>query len=194
MENMLAFSLETKILEDREIIFLADGAKNIHNCINSLFNFREDYKTGHSKGYSIYLDWYHLRKKTIELLSMAWISGPNNKNTRDDIRKNVLGYLWNGDHFEANKYLNELPSNVIKNKKRLQDTIEYIDRKKTVITNYNLRHSLNLTISSNKVERENQKLCSKRQKKIGASWSYNGSLGMCQIAVIKENEKCLKTA
>ena len=97
--------------------------------------------------------------------------------------------MLNGDHFEANKYIKELPLYVIKNPKRLQDTIEHIDRKKTVITNYNLRHSLNLTISSNKVERENPKLCSKRQKKIGASWSYNGSIGMCQIAAIKENVK-----
>ena len=90
MENMLAFSLKTKILEDREIIFLDDGAKNINNCIKSLFKFREDYNIGHSKGYSIYLDWYHLRKKTIELLSMAWINGPKNKEIRDKIHQDLF--------------------------------------------------------------------------------------------------------
>ena len=187
MENMLAFSLKTKILEDREIIFLADGAKNINNCIKSLFKFREDYNIGHSKGYSIYLDWYHLRKKTIELLSMAWINGPKNKEIRDKIHQDLFWYLWNNQPLEACEYLRKLPPEYIKNQYKLKEVIDYITRKQKYMTHYGLRKNFNLPISSNPVERANRKLYSDRQKKNGSSWSDYGSFGMCQVALIKND-------
>ena len=189
MENMLAYNLKKGYFANRKIVFLVDGATNISNNIDHLFKFREIPGTKNKLELDVFMDWYHLHKKVYELLSMAWVSGPKNKEIREEIHKKMFWYLWNNKPSEACKYLQNLPSEYIKNRYKLNDVIDYITRKQKYMTNYGLRKKLNLPISSNPVERANRELCSERQKRNGTSWSEYGSLGMCQIALMENAAK-----
>jgi len=69
MKSIPAFLLTNGLLEHR-LIFLTDGARNIKSSIEEFFSFRP---------YSVILDWFHLRKKCQELLSMV-IRGRGERN------------------------------------------------------------------------------------------------------------------
>ena len=60
--ELLAFLLANELLENKRLIFLTDGARNIKEYIEKIFSFRE---------YTLILDWLHLEKKTKEFMSMA---------------------------------------------------------------------------------------------------------------------------
>ena len=188
MENMLAYNLQNDNFANRRIVFLVDGATNIFKNIDNLFKFRAIPGANNKLEIEVILDWYHLHKKVYELLSMAWVSGPKNKEIREKIHKNLFWYLWNNQPLKACEYLRNLPSEYIKNQYKLKEVIDYITRKQKYMTHYGLRKKLNLPISSNPVERANRKLCSERQKKNGSSWSDYGSFGMCQVALIKNDD------
>jgi len=108
MKSILAFFLANGLLEHR-LIFLTDGARNIKSSIEEFFSFRP---------YSIILDWFHLKKKCQELLSMA-IRG---RSERNRVLEKLLRFLWVGDVNSALNYLNtQEPSIIIatcKNKSR----------------------------------------------------------------------------
>ncbi|MDO8686457.1 MAG: hypothetical protein Q7J78_07295, partial [Clostridiales bacterium] len=59
---LTAFLLNNNLFTNNTIVFFADGADNIKNGIKDIFGWRP---------YRIILDWYHLRKKCKERLSMA---------------------------------------------------------------------------------------------------------------------------
>lgn len=61
MKSVLAFLLFNGLLQN-ELVFFTDGARNIKSNIGHFFSFRP---------YTIVLDWFHLKKKSQELLSMA---------------------------------------------------------------------------------------------------------------------------
>ncbi len=98
---VLSFLLFNNLL-DKELIFLTDGAKNIKSHIESVFSFHP---------YIVILDWFHLKKKCQELLSMS-IKGKENKNK---VLEKLLRILWVGDVDGAIKYLQNLSSTIIKN-------------------------------------------------------------------------------
>ena len=60
---------------------------------------------------SVILDWFHLKKKCQELLSMS-LKGKENKN---EVLEKLLRILWVGDADGAIKYLQNLSSTIIKN-------------------------------------------------------------------------------
>jgi len=77
----------------------------------------------------IILDWFHLKKKFKELLSMAM----KGRVLRNDTLNKVMPLLWHGLTNEAISYLKTIPSNEIKNSDHIQKLIEYLNRNKSYI-------------------------------------------------------------
>jgi len=173
MKSVLAFLLFNGLLQ-KELVFFTDGARNIKSSIEHFFSFRP---------YTIVLDWFHLKKKSQELLSMA-LKG---KAIRNNVLEKMLRILWVGDVQSAIEYLRSLPDSMIKSKKMLDEQINYLTRKEENITCYAVRAKFGLRNSSNPVEKENDILVAQRQKHNGMSWSKNGSGSLAAIKMVFEN-------
>ncbi len=57
---LFAFLLKNRLIDDRILVFFSDGARNIKNCIESVFGFTQ---------FTIVLDWFH-QKRNAEYLSV----------------------------------------------------------------------------------------------------------------------------
>lgn len=167
--ELLAFLIVNGLMEDRRLVFLSDGARNIKEYVERFFSFRQ---------YTIILDWYHLEKKTKEFMSMAIKAKPEDK--REIIRK-LLHILWVGNVADAKDYLVSLKKSNIKDPKRLGELIEYLGRKEPFIACYAVRRLVGLRTSSNKVEKANDLIVAQRQKHNGMAWSFNGSGALAAI-------------
>lgn len=174
-KSILAFLLANNLLS-QNLIFLTDGAKDIKSHIETVFSF-------HS--YSIILDWHHLKKKCMELLSMS-IRG---KDKRNQVLEKLLRFLWVGDVSSAESYLVSLPESDTKNHKWLGELSAYLDRKRDCIACYILRDKLGLRNSSNRVEKANDLLVAQRQKHNGMAWSPQGSGALAAIEMVYHNNQ-----
>jgi len=174
MRQTLAFLIFNDLLRNR-LVFFTDGARNIKNSIDELFAFHP---------YTIILDWFHLKKKSQELLSMA-LKG---KDARNKVLEKLLRILWVGDVKGAVSYLEALPPAIIKSPKWLEEQSSYLKRKEYGIACYAARANLNLRNSSNLVEKENDLLVAQRQKHNGMSWSKHGSNALAAIEMVFQNE------
>lgn len=175
--TIVAFLLMNNLLK-YEIIFFTDGARNIKSCIEKYFSFHES---------STILDWFHLKKKCMELLSMA-VRG---KEKRNAVLEKLLRHLWVGDVDGAAAYLRSLTQSYIKNQKCLEEVNAYLERKRAGITCYAVRKKLGLRNSSNPVEKANDLLVARRQKHNGMSWTPHGSGALAAIEMLYENEQAV---
>ena len=174
-KSVLAFLLVNSLLS-RELVFLTDGAQDIRSHIQSVFQFHP---------YTIILDWFHLKKRCQEWLSMA-IRG---KDRRNAILEKLLRYLWVGDVVSASGYLASLDPADIKNRKWLDDLLGYFQKKGDAITCYELRAKLGLRNSSNPVEKANDLIVAGRQKHNGMAWSPDGSGALAALQMIYLNHQ-----
>lgn len=174
-KSVLAFLLVNNLLS-RELVFLTDGAQDIRNHIQSVFQFHP---------YTVILDWFHLKKRCQEWLSMA-IRG---KDRRNAILEKTLRYLWAGDAAGASGYLSSLDPADIKNRKWLDDLLGYFQKKGDAITCYALRAKLGLRNSSNPVEKANDLVVAGRQKHNGMAWSPEGSGALAALQMIYLNNQ-----
>ena len=131
------------------------------------------------------LDWFHLRKRCYEALSMTLKS----KAARSQIMGNLMNILWVGNVAGAIRYLTELPSNYVKSEENRQKLIRYLQNKESVIACYAVRRRLGLRISSNAVEKANDLTVAKRQKHQGMSWSYHGSWHFAALTALCLNHE-----
>lgn len=173
MKSLLAFLLFNGLLH-KKLIFFTDGARNIKNSIADFFSFCP---------HRVILDWFHLKKKCQELLSMA-LKG---KDIRNKVLQKLLRILWTGNVKGAVSYLETLDAALIKNQKWLQEQIHYLLRKEDGIVCYALRAHFGLRNSSNCVEKENDLLVAQRQKHNGMSWSVHGSCALAAIEMVFHN-------
>ena len=174
-KSVLAFLLVNNLLS-RELVFLTDGAQDIRSHIQSVFQFHP---------YMVILDWFHLKKRCQEWLSMA-IRG---KDRRNAILEKVLRYLWAGDVAGASEYLSSLNPADIKNRKWLDNLLGYFQKKGDAITCYALRAKLGLRNSSNPVEKANDLVVAGRQKHNGMAWSPEGSGALAALQMIYLNNQ-----
>ena len=175
---LVAFLISNNLLENRFIYFFTDGAKNIKANIEECFKLLCPYK--------LMLDWYHLEKRMTELLSMA-LKG--SKEERHNIRYTLDRKLWAGNFDDAKAYLQNIEEKYIKNQCRLDDAIDYLERKKENAACYALRKELGYRNSSNPAEKENDLVVANRQKHNGMSWSYDGSGALASITAMARNEE-----
>jgi hypothetical protein len=180
IRNMLivltAFLLHNNLFENKCLIFFTDGADDIKNAIKDVFNWRP---------YRIILDWYHLKKKCQERLSMAM----KGREVRNEALKDVLIFLWLGKVDAAVEYLRGIESRKIKNKDHIEKLIAYFQRNWSFIPCYALRQRLGLRVSSNRGEKANDLVVAKRQKHNGMSWSKPGSSGLANVSAIFLNKE-----
>ena len=174
-KSVLAFLLVNNLLS-RELVFLTDGAQDLRSHIRSVFQFHPCH---------IILDWFHLKKRCQEWLSMA-IRG---KDRRNAALEKVLRYLWVGDVPGASEYLSSLSPADIKNRKWLDDLLRYFEKKGDAITCYALRAELGLRNSSNPVEKANDLVVAQRQKHNGMAWSPTGSGALASLQMIYLNQQ-----
>jgi hypothetical protein len=173
----MAFLLSNHLMENRKLVFFADGAKNIKNRIEEYFPFCP---------HAIILDWHHLKKKCKELISSSF---NGKKEQKKEITQTLLRTLWVGNVEEAVKYLTEFDAKLVKSSYWLGELTGYLCRKEPQVVCYALRHSLGLRISSNRVEKANDMLVAQRQKHNGMSWSFNGSGALASITMLLLNSE-----
>jgi hypothetical protein len=175
MPIVLAFLLSNGMLsQPGSLVFFTDGARDIRSAIQNTFSFLP---------FKIILDWYHVEKKCQELLSMAI----NGKQIKDQLLAELLAWLWLGKVEQAVQVLSTLTEDKIKNKKQLENFINYLNRNRSCIPCYALRKKLGLRTSSNPVEKANDLLVSQRQKQNGMSWSPDGSTSLATLTALGRN-------
>ena len=175
MSIVLAFLLSNGLLsQPGSLVFFTDGARDLRKAIQDTFHFIP---------FKIILDWFHLKKKCKDLLSMA-ISG---KVIKHQILTELLAWLWLGKVDQAIKLLQEVRQESIKNQKELRNLMNYLERNSNCIPCYALRNKLGLRTSSNPVEKANDLLVSQRQKQNGMSWSPDGSTSLATLTALGRN-------
>jgi hypothetical protein len=174
---VLAFLCHNELLSiPGPLGFFTDGARDLRSAIQNMFSFLS---------FKIILDWYHLEKKCKDLLSMAI----NGKQVKQQILSELLAWLWLGKIDRAMEILRNLKEDTIKNKKELENLINYFDRNRSYIPCYALRKKLGLRVSSNPVEKANDIVVSNRQKHNGMSWSADGSTSLATLTAVRRNSE-----
>lgn len=173
---LTSFLLYNDLLTNKTLLFFTDGAVDIKNAIKDIYGWRP---------YQIILDWYHLKKKCKEQLSMA-LKGHE---IRNDVLKQVLALLWLGNVDVSIQYLRNLDKSKVRNAERIEKLIGYFNRNRDHIPCYALRKKLGLRISSNQGEKANDLVVAERQKHNGMSWSKPGSSGLANIRTLFLNQE-----
>ena len=173
---LTSFLLHNGLLTNKNIIFFADGAPEIKNAIKDIYGWRP---------YQIILDWYHLKKKCKERLSMA-LKGSK---IRNDVLKEVLSLLWLGKVDSAALYLLNLDNSKVRNAEEIKKLIGYFNRNLSNIPCYALRKKLGLRTSSNQGEKANDLVVAQRQKHNGMCWSKPRSSGLANIRTLFLNKE-----
>ena len=161
------------------LVFFIDG-HSLFSQVTSFF-FRHDKVI-------IILDWYHLKKKCTELLSMAL----NGKEIRNAVLEELMPLLWHGLTDQAIKLLENLAEDKIRNEERIVQLTAYLEKNKAMIPAYEIRKKIGLRNSSNLGEKANELLVSHRQKHNGMSWSKTGSVALTSVTALKKNNEYLK--
>lgn len=175
--QLVAFLLGNNLMKGVRLVFLTDGARCIHEYIETFFGFRQ---------HTIILDWLHLKKKCNEYLSMA-VKGT--KEEKCSIKQEFIAILWTGRIDRAKKHLDNIREANIKNDRKLDELREYLDRKSPCLACYALRRHLGLRTSSNRVEKANDIIVATRQKHNGMSWSKAGSGALAVITAANVNKE-----
>lgn len=171
----LAFLLKGGYLDGRPLVFFSDGATNIYSSIQELFSFYP---------YKLYLDWYHLKKRIRELMSMAIKAS---KEERHAQLAEINSLLWVGGVQEAIDFINAIDKKYVKDEKNLRKVVAYLERKQMYIYCYALRAVAGLVNSSNIGEKSNDLVVAQRQKDNGMSWSYRGSSCLALLTAVRRN-------
>jgi hypothetical protein len=164
-------------LLDRNLVFFVDGASNLHTAIANLFANITKAK--------VILDWYHLRKKMEQKLSLIC----TNKEYRNELLQKCMPMLWRRNIDGVIALLRSIDMKQVKDKGVLAALIEFLDGARAIIPNYQLRAALGLRNSSNRGEKANDLIVADRQKHNGMSWSDVGSSSLASVAALVYNNE-----
>ena len=113
----------------------------------------------------------------------------NGKQVKNQTLTELLAWLWLGKVERAVQILRDVSEDTIKNRKELENLINYFDRNRSCIPCYALRKKLGLRVSSNQVEKANDLVVSNRQKHNGMSWSADGSTSLATLTTVRRNSE-----
>ena len=116
LRYVLAFLLNNSLVDDKRFQFFTDGHKALNSCVFSTFSWNNNI--------GLILDWYHLQKKCKEKLSMAM----NGRIIRNELLTDLMPLLWHGLTQGAIDLLKNTDASLIRNKKRMTELIEYMER------------------------------------------------------------------
>lgn len=155
------------------IVAITDGARTLRLILYAVFGIEV----------CIILDWYHLQLKVKNLMSMIAC----NKKDKELYIKDLNTLLWAGKTTEVLKYINKISQ--VRNEEKRQELSGYIEKHAHEIIDYGLRQAAGKTIGSGRVEKANDLIVARRQKKKGMSWANIGSKALAIIAVQRLNKQ-----
>jgi len=173
---VLAFLLHNQLLTSN-LLFLVDGQRTLYTVILTAFAWLSSVQ--------IILDWYHLKKRCQEQLSLA-LQG---REMRNELLGQLLPCLWHGCVDRAIAVLQSVELTQVKNQKALADLIGYLERNRPYLPCYSVRKHLGLRNSSNRGEKANDLVVSDRQKHNGMSWSKPGSVALAALTTLVRNQE-----
>ena len=140
------------------IVAITDGARSIRSMLEEIFG---------TSSVKVILDWYHLAKRTYQLLSMV----ARDRSERERMEGRVLWLLWRGGVSEALWYLRGVPA---RRKEALDSLVLYLENHAEEIIDYERRAKAGKVIGSGRMEKTVDRAVGIRQKKKGMSWSEAG--------------------
>lgn len=159
-------------------VAITDGARNIRLRLWNMFG----------KDVPIILDWYHLKKKVNELMSMMGLL----KSVKETHIKFILSFLWEGDLHQALLYIEKEinpPKSRIKHQEHL---LKYLEKHENEIINYKKRQSAGkvivpIAIGTGMAENAVFQVIGRRQKNQASAWTTSGSKGLAVLKVLQLN-------
>jgi hypothetical protein len=173
---LIAFLFNNNLVGKR-FQFFTDGHTTLNNTIIKGLSWYANF--------GIILDWYHLRKKCKEQLSMAM----KGRIIRNEIVDKLMPLLWHGLTQQGIKLLRETSQDLVKNEAAMEKLIAYLERNIPYIPCYAIRKELKLCNSSAIGEKMNDLVVAERQKHNGMSWSKKGSVALASITSLKKNKE-----
>lgn len=162
-------------LKPTKITLVGDGARWIREGLYGEL-------VGLGDEVTLVLDWYHLRKKVGELLSMVC----DRKKHRNAIMDEIQPLLWKGKVDETIDRLRTLLPEP-RNPERFEELLSYLEARKPAIKDYNARRINREYNGNGVVEKANDILVARRQKGAGMSWSIEGSDTLCALTTLWHN-------
>ncbi|SLM31071.1 conserved hypothetical protein [Desulfamplus magnetovallimortis] len=156
------------------IVAINDGARDIRSLLSFTFGMIV----------TVILDWYHLKKKVNEHMSMFGLPIEEKK----EMIKEVLHCLWRGHIDEAMRIIEQKEVSS-ERKIRKQNLLEYLEKHRSEIINYKKRKKLGKYIGSGRVESGVNSIIGRRQKRNGMSWSKSGSKSLGILKAVQLNEQ-----
>jgi hypothetical protein len=152
------------------VVAITDGARSIRSMLEEIFG----------PSVRVILDWYHLAKRTYQLLSMV----AHDRAERERMEGRVLSLLWRGGVSEALSYLRDAPA---RREEALASLVVYLENHASEIIDYERRAKAGKTIGSGQMEKAVDRAVGARQKKKGMSWSEAGSRALSLLKVVELN-------
>ena len=178
---ILAIMLKENLLFNKKLVFFTDGDESLNDEVKKIFGFRE---------FEIKLDFYHLKKKCSEYLSMAIKGGKENLERNRKLRQEVFSRLFVKNIDEAINFIDNIDKSIIARKNYIEKVKTYISKKSPYMYCYAIYKEMHLKNSSSDVENANFRLVTSRCKNNGTSWVNIGLNGMRNIkSVFSNNEK-----
>ena len=160
---------------DQAVTLISDGARWIREFFSSL--------SSESFQGRMILDWYHLRKKIHLFASMI----ARNKEAKKDFEKRLYRTLWHGKGEDAIAFLKDYVSQA-KNQEKLQELINYLQRRTSIFANYGQRRRERRFIGSGHVEKANDLIVAQRQKHQGMAWKRKTSHALAALKTLRLNQ------
>ncbi len=160
---------------DQEVTLINDGAR----WIREFFSFL----TSESFHGRMILDWYHLRKKVHLFASMI----ARNKEAKKEFEKYLYRALWHGEWEKAIAFLKNYVSQA-KSQEKLQELINYLQRRASILVNYGQRRQERRYIGSGHVEKANDLIVAQRQKHRGMAWKRKTSHALAALRTLRLNQ------
>jgi hypothetical protein len=128
------------------------------------------------------LDWYHCRKKCYDLTSLICYG----RKAKAELLALLLYQLWRGQVADALDILEEYRPKT-KNLQKLEELINYLDKRRAYIPDYRDRRAHCHYIGSAHAEKGNDLIVARRQKHQGMHWSEATSDGLAALRTLLLN-------
>ena len=178
-ETSLAEVLKAALINEYEgypslnLVAITDGARNIRLLFEQVFG----------QPVTLILDWYHLRKKCYELMSMI----ARNKAEKEAHIQIILAHLWQGQTNDALAYLQTKV--IVRNQTKFEELLSYLRKHTSEIINYEKRQLAGKTIGSGRMEKGVDQTIGHRQKRKGLSWRDLGSQALGLLKIVELNHQ-----
>ena len=154
------------------LVALTDGAKTIRADLLVLFG----------ENVRVILDWYHLKTRVYQNLSMV----AHGKKEREGWQNQLLPLLWHGKVEDALKFLAGLKA---RNASALSDLVGYLTKHSDEIIDYERRQQAGKPIGSGRMEKGVDQVIGRRQKGKGMSWTKVGSRALALLTCAELNAR-----